>query len=224
MDDAEIDRILYGDGHRIAREHFVKGITVSSMNEAVRRLYQAVDGLLDSFRNRSAAEGKPVACRRGCHWCCHQAVFSGTHETHFIREYVKDLFSAGEQEELHRRSREKSALTLQKTVKELYLVRKACPFLDQGYCRIYEARPMACRIYLSSSVESCRKEHQDPGNREQFPELFRFPLRAGRMLNEGFVAFLRERGLHVSELPIEQGYSSLVDLGQTMESWIGGRK
>lgn len=220
MDDAEIDRILYSDGYRIAGDHFVKGITVTGMNEAVRRLYRSVDGLLDSFRSRSAIEGKPVACRRGCHWCCYQAVFAGAHEMHFIREFVKRTFSEEEQEEFRQRSREKAALTLQKTVKELYLVRQACPFLDRGYCRIYEARPMACRIYLSSSVDSCRKEHEDPGNREHIPELFQFPLRAGRMLNEGFVVFLREWGLHVSELPLEQGYSSLVDLGQSMESWI----
>ena len=55
------------------------------------------------------------------------------------------------------------------------------------------------------------------------PELFEFPLLAGRMLNEGFVACLKLLGLRTSELPLEQGYASVVRLDQTMEGWIGGR-
>jgi Fe-S-cluster containining protein len=223
MDDAEIDRLLYSDGYRIARENLLREITAYTFTRAVHRLYESVDGLLDSFRNRSAAEGKPVVCRRGCHWCCYQPVFAATHELLFIREFVLRSFPEGKQEELLLRAREKAGLTLQKPVRELYLVRKACPFLYRGFCRIYEARPMACRIYLSSSAESCKQEYRDPGDREHIPELFRFPLQAGRMLNEGFVAFLRELGLHVTELPLEQGYSAMATLDQTIESWIGSR-
>jgi len=56
-----------------------------------------------------------------------------------------------------------------------------------------------------------------------FPDLFEFPLRSGRMLNQGFVAYLKQVGFQSSELPIEQGYSSLVTLGQTLEEWIDSR-
>jgi len=223
MDDAEIDRLLYHDGYRMAREQLEKDLSVLTFTGAVRRLYRSVDGLLDSFRNRSAAEGKPVACKRGCHWCCYQAVFAATHELLFIREYVVNSFSGDQQEEFYKRSRRKAGMTLKKPVRELSRVREACPFLDQGNCLIYEARPMACRIYLSSSVESCEREFRDPGNREHIPELFRFPLQAGRMLNEGFVAFLKQLGLPVAELPLEQGYSSMITVGQTTDSWISNR-
>lgn len=48
-------------------------------------------------------------------------------------------------------------------------------------------------------------------------------LKAGRMLNEGFVACLKQKALQVAELPIEQAYSSLVTLGQTMEDWVNSR-
>ena len=81
---------------------------------------------------------------------------------------------------------------------------------------------MACRIYLSSSLRSCKREHDQPGNQESISDLFEFPLLAGRMLNEGFVAYLKQSGLPSSELPIEQGYSSMLSMGQTMEDWIEG--
>jgi len=79
---------------------------------------------------------------------------------------------------------------------------------------------MACRIYLSASARSCKIEHDEPDNQEHHPELYEFPLQAGRMLNEGFVACLKERGLQEAELPIEQGYASMLTLGQSMDDWI----
>ena len=118
------------------------------------------------------------------------------------------------------RAREKVKISMNKSVEEQLLIRSACPFLDAGSCLVYEARPMACRIYLSSSVQSCEKEYNHPHNRQHHPDLFEFPLQAGRMLNEGFVAGLKQMGLQVAELPVEQGYSSLVTLGQSMEDWV----
>ena len=212
MDDAEIDRIFYSDGYRIAMEDLSGELNTSAFIRAVHRLYDSVDGLMASFRDRSAVEGKPVECRRGCRWCCYQPVFAATHELFCIREYVQKSLPEELQEELQRRAVEKSRLTLQISHRELYRFRHACPFLDRGSCLIYEVRPMACRIYLSSSAESCKREYRDPEDREHIPELFRFPLRAGRMLNEGFAAHLRQLGLPVNELPLEQGYSSMAGL------------
>ena len=83
---------------------------------------------------------------------------------------------------------------------------------------------MACRIDLSSSVASCKKEHDHPDNISHHPDLYDFPLKAGRMLNEGFVAGLKQLGLEVAELPIEQGYSSMQTLGQNMEDWISSAR
>jgi hypothetical protein len=44
------------------------------------------------------------------------------------------------------------------------------------------------------------------------------------MMNEGFVAWLKKAGLQESELPIEQGYSSMVTLGQGMKEWVNSKQ
>jgi hypothetical protein len=54
----------------------------------------------------------------------------------------------------------------------------------------------------------------------RFPDLFEFPLRAGRMLNQGFVAYLKQSGLQTAELPLEQGYLHMEEHGQTLAGWI----
>ena len=221
MDEKEINKIFYRDGYRLALQHLEVEVSVSNLKAAVMELYAAMDGLLEVFVRRSAAEGRSVACRKGCAWCCHQEVFAVTHEQLFIMEFVQNYSSESERSLFIARAREKSVQTLNRPLGEQLKVRVACPFLEDGACAVYEARPMACRIYLSASEKGCRKEHDQPGNQKSIPDLFEFPLQAGRMLNEGFVACLKQIGLPSTELPLEQGYASVVTLGQDFESWIG---
>jgi Fe-S-cluster containining protein len=221
MDQKEIGRIFYRDGYRLASQHLEGKVTVSNLREAIRSLYEAIDGLLDAFLQRSASDGNPAACKKGCSWCCHQEVFAVTHEILYLQDHIQDHTTPNEREAYISRAREKSLLTLNKPVEEQIKVRSPCPFLVDGSCSVYDARPMGCRIYLSSSVKSCEKDYNQPGNKWSIPELYEFPLQAGRMLNEGFVAYLKQIGMGSSEIPLEQGYASVVTLNQTFKDWIG---
>ncbi|MCK4989456.1 MAG: YkgJ family cysteine cluster protein [Bacteroidales bacterium] len=220
MDQTEIDKIFYRDGYRMAQSYLDQELSSVQMGEAIKALYSAVDELLEAFLQRAGAEGKPVSCIKGCAWCCYQEVFAITHEFLYLNEYVNKSLSEADRISVLERAREKVKISMNLTVEEQLKVRSACPFLDSGTCMVYEARPMACRIYLSASEPSCKKEHDQPSDKRSFPGLFDFPLRAGRMMNEGFVAWLKKAGLQVSELPIEQGYSSMLNFGQTMKEWV----
>ena len=222
MESKEIKRVFYRDGYRLAHEHLDQGITVSNLKMAIAQLYQAVDDLLESFLERSCKDGTPAECKEGCAWCCHQAMYAVSHEFLYLQDYAQQNISEEVRKHILTRAQEKVMLTVNKSLEEQLKIRSACPFLNEGSCVVYEARPMACRIYLSSSARSCKKEHGQPDNRKSIPDLFEFPLLAGRMLNEGFVAYLKQSGLPSSELPIEQGYSSMLTMGQSMKDWIEG--
>ena len=221
MDPKEIGKIFYRDGFRLAMQHLEGGLHPDSLREAVSALYESMDGLLEAFLGRAAADGKPSHCREGCDYCCYQGVFAVTHEVLYLQDFISKNRTAGQREGYLVKARQKSMVTLNRKTEEQLKIRHACPFLENGSCSIYEARPMACRIYLSSSVESCKREHLLKSKGNQKPELFEFPLQAGRMLNEGFVAYLKQRGLPSAELPLEQSYSSVLTLGQDFSSWIG---
>lgn len=224
MDQTEIDKIFYRDGYRMAQSYLDQELSSVQMGEAIKALYSAVDELLEAFLQRAGAEGQPVSCNLGCAWCCYQEVFAITHEFLYLNEYVNKSLSEADRISVLERAREKVKISMNLTVEEQLKVRSACPFLDSGTCMVYEARPMACRIYLSASEPSCKKEHDQPSDKRSFPGLFDFPLRAGRMMNEGFVAWLKKAGLQVSELPIEQGYSSMLNFGQTMKEWVNSKE
>ncbi len=224
MDQQEIDKIFYRDGYRIAQSYLDQELSPVQMQEAIGALYAAIDELLDAFLHRASEEGQPVHCKKGCAWCCHQEVFAVTHEFLYLNEFVQRKLSETEQNQVLERARKKLKLSMDKSLEEQLNIRSACPFLESNSCLVYEARPMACRIYLSASVSSCKKEYDHPGGKRSFPGLFDFPLRAGRMMNEGFVACLKKAGLQVTELPMEQGFSSMITLGQGMKEWISSKQ
>ena len=223
MDQREIDKIFYRDGYRMAQSYLDQELSPVQMHEAIRALYEAMDKLLDAFLHRAGEEGQPVSCEKGCAWCCFQEVFAITHEFLYLNDYVQKQLTEAERAGVLERAQEKVKLSMNKTVEEQLKIRAACPFLESNSCMVYEARPMACRIYLSASISSCKQEYDHPGEKRSFPGLFDFPLRAGRMMNEGFVAWLKKAGLQVSELPIEQGYASMLTLGQGMKEWISSK-
>lgn len=221
MDQKEIGKIFYRDGYRLANQHLGDGLTVEKLRTAIGALYRAVDDLLEAFLKRAGTEGKAAACKKGCAFCCHQPVFAVSHELLYLKVFIEKKKVPEEGKKFIDFAREKSLLTLNKKPEQLQRISHPCPFLEKSSCQVYEARPMACRIYLSSSVRSCIRAFEDPGSDRTKPELYEFPLNGGRMLNEGFVSCLKQLGLKSSELPLEQGYASLVTLNQDFQSWIG---
>ena len=87
---------------------------------------------------------------------------------------------------------------------ELLNAKFPCPLLENGACLAYSARPMACRIYLSSDVKSCLRFFKEPGDIDSIPALLNLPLRAGKMMNEGFKAALKASGYETKEYRIEE--------------------
>jgi hypothetical protein len=79
-----------------------------------------------------------------------------------------------------------------------------CPLLENGACIAYQARPMACRIYLSSDVNSCLNFYHKPQSKTSIPALLNLTLRTGQMMNEGFKSALKTSGIKTHEFRIEE--------------------
>jgi len=201
----ENDRIFYSDGYKLAQSAIQNGLTNDSLFKAIKSLFEAIDGLNDSILALAQRQNIQVACHNGCHWCCHQAVYANSYELHFLSEEVKKNFTKDALSTLLSQTENKCAQTSVLTEKEILKYKSPCPLLKNGSCSVYSARPMACRIYLSTKLESCLEFYKHPENDENFPALMDFPLRAGRMLNEGFTAALKEFGIETAEFRLEEG-------------------
>ena len=99
-----------------------------------------------------------------------------------------------------------------------------CPFLEEDSCLIYQARPMACRIYLSSSEKSCKQQYDKPDDPDVMAALYEFPIHAGRLVNEGIRKALAETGIIPSEWLIESLLHQVFNNPNILEGWLDDYK
>ncbi|HNZ72923.1 MAG TPA: hypothetical protein PKJ43_09885, partial [Prolixibacteraceae bacterium] len=71
----------------------------------------------------------------------------------------------------------------------------------------------------------CQADLETPSNDSIFPQLYDMPLRAGRMMNEGFHARLRlnrKDNLQAFENTIEEGLLTALN-DKAFDEWIAGK-
>lgn len=212
MNKHETDRIFYSDGYRLGMAAVEKGITDESIQEGVQILLSTMDGLIGSLLQQAERSGVKVDCAKGCSWCCHQPVFGHTFEMQYLANQAKQNLPPVKVAEIMERATSKNNLVKAMEEKEMLNYKSPCPLLENNACIVYHARPMACRIYLSTSVESCLRFYSQPDDPENYPALLDFPLKAGRMLNQGFLAALKQHGFTVTEYRIEEGLSMFLKM------------
>ncbi len=200
----QIDRAFYSDGYKLGTSAVVPEITQQSLFAAMQKMYATIDGLIDSLIKFARKQNQGVDCKKGCDWCCYQPVFALSYEMEYLNDFLKKKFNEQSRKEIRSRAERKNNKLKPLSEKDLLHSKFPCPLLADGACIAYEARPMACRIYLSSNVNSCISFFNNPADEKNFPALLDFPMRAGRMMNEGFKAALKTGSLATQEFRIEE--------------------
>jgi Fe-S-cluster containining protein len=215
------EQIFFADGNNLGKAYPVQQ-DLSKLKIAQRQLYHNVDLLIDAFSQRCESDSIPVACHMGCQWCCHQAVFASTHEMVVLMDYLEKRFSPEVVEDIKQKAQAKEEKLSGLSPQEALNTSHPCPFLRKGSCMVYPVRPLGCRIYLSSNEESCKAKYEHPEDPKAVPALFDFTLKAGRQLNEGFAAALKEEGLSVEEHRIEHIFLRLLKSPDKKNEWLHG--
>ncbi|MGM0376412.1 MAG: YkgJ family cysteine cluster protein [Bacteroidota bacterium] len=217
----DFEQMFYSDGHQLAKTRPVDN-ELQNLKTSLRHLHYNADLLIDAFIQRCGSENIPVDCHMGCQWCCYQSAFASTHEIIAAVAYLEKNFSPEAIGQVRERAKEKEKRLAQQTPADSLKNSHACPLLRKGRCMIYPVRPMGCRIYLSSNEKSCHAKYLNPGDPKTRPELFDFPLKAGRQLNEGFASALREEGLQIKEHRIEHILLKLLESPGKKNEWLQG--
>lgn len=200
----QFKKAFYSDGFNLGMEAVQSGLTQDSMFRAIEKMYMAIDNLIDTLTNYAKQQGQSIDCKKGCDWCCHQPIFALSYEMEYLNAFVKNNFDGKSQEEIRLRAERKNNKLKSLSETELLNSKIVCPLLENGSCITYKARPMACRIYISSDVNTCLKFYKNPENKNSIPALLDFPLMAGKMMNEGFKAAIKTGGLTTAEFRIEE--------------------
>ncbi|MBN1926920.1 MAG: YkgJ family cysteine cluster protein [Prolixibacteraceae bacterium] len=221
----QLDESLFSDGYNLCNMFLFKGFTQGNLFAAQKQLYKVIDEFNASFLKRAEVEVEPAECRMGCSYCCHQTVLATPAEFFYLAGFLRNKFREDVLQSIIEKAKAKMEKTGTLKIDKLLKYKAPCPLLHPtgGYCRAYQARPMACRIYFSKSIQSCRDDLNSPEDDTVFPDLFDLPLRVGRMLNEGFHARLRKEkeSIQLFENTIEEGIFVALKDG-IFEKWTKG--
>ena len=98
----------------------------------------------------------PLACRAGCHWCCHLPVQATVAETIIGLDYALTHYSPAALVSLRERARVAAsrypAYVSERSGETQSL---PCVFLEGRECGIYPARPLTCRGWGSYDANAC---------------------------------------------------------------------
>lgn len=110
----------------------------------------------------------PVACRKGCSYCCNTWVDATPPEVLFT---VKSMPADQRRVALEAVARVSTVTSGLSFAERCGKVVMACPLLDDaGACSVYQSRPVNCRTLVSTDAEQCRRTFID-GDEVGFPSL-----------------------------------------------------
>ncbi|HKI89440.1 MAG TPA: YkgJ family cysteine cluster protein [Draconibacterium sp.] len=197
-------KAFYSDGFSLGMAVFISDFNPKKLFKSILHMHNSVDSFILSFNDFVTKNGKKIHCKKGCSWCCHQPVFALSYELDYLNNYISKHFDKQKQDEIRKRAKAKKQKLNSLGEKDILNSKFPCPLLENGACTAYEVRPMACRIYLSTNVKTCLDFFHKPEDKKSIPALLDFPMRAGRMMNEGFKAALNTNGMKIQEFRIEE--------------------
>jgi Fe-S-cluster containining protein len=114
----------------------------------------------DQLVNLFEAENRlprPLACRPGCYFCCHNQIEVTPPEALLLGDYVAQHFSAAEKWQLAERIERAIELKTGRSKKEVAECRRQlpCPCLIEGRCAVYPVRPLVCRAMHALDAGKC---------------------------------------------------------------------
>lgn len=200
----QLEKAFFHDGYQLAMKAVEANMEQEALHQSLKEMYAAIDGLIDSLFVYARQQNQSIHCKRGCSWCCHQPVFALDYELEYLQAFIEKSFDAETISGIAEKAKQKQDKLGHLKGDELMNAKHPCPLLKDKTCMAYDARPIACRIYLSSDVKSCVHFYKHPDDKTTYPALLDMPMRLGRMMNEGFKSALKTNGIEAKEFRIEE--------------------
>jgi Fe-S-cluster containining protein len=218
-------RSLNADEQRtLEAERIAASARLSRTEDAGRVLAAAQDAMARGEhvlrRHLQLVPAPAIACRAGCHWCCHLKVSATAPEILLIAEYLQTRAPAGWLEVVRERA---AALARDPRIFSAEAKAEAhlpCALLsEQGACSVYAVRPLICRGYTSSDPEPCQRMLDDDSVLVPLNETL---AREHAALSLGLISALKYVGLPPDLLELTAGLHVALSEPQALQRWLAG--
>lgn len=130
--------------------------------ELVKAVYAHGDSVAAETKQKLPPD-KPLACRRGCSYCCQVRADASPAEVLYLAAFIRTTFTPEQFEETLQRISALMAQPERLTEHGRVAGHVPCPLLIEGECSAYQARPIVCRGWTSLSVDGCEYSANHPG-------------------------------------------------------------
>ena len=159
-------------------------------------------------RIAAAPDVGTLACRAGCTFCCYFTVDVRAAEVFHILDVVEQSFTAQEKARVYAEVRANSETLRNGSEGERVVCNLKCPFLNEGRCTIYAARPQSCRNYHATNVAGCEKSYDEPENLDIDPDFAPAVYQAGAAHVEAHNTGMRQEGYDVTAYELNEALNA----------------
>jgi len=215
----EIDPEL--TGNIVAEEYAQARREIAALGPV--RAYELSQGRHDA-RLAASRDAHTLACKAGCYWCCYFSVDVRAVEVVRILEFVAKHFSAEQQALLQQEASANAAVL--GSLDEMERMRRnvKCPFLVEGRCSIYAARPQTCRNYHATDAAGCQRSFEEPDDFEIEPEFAPVVYQAGGAHVDAFAMALRDAGYEIDAYELNSALAVAMADPQRAKGRFEGKK
>lgn len=221
-DVSEIDEVAEGFVRDLAesvREMTVRFLGPGRTAESVLALARNMLNIFDLTQERMAAmfpPAQPVACAKGCTYCCHLLVFTDAPVVLLIADDLRRTLAPAAVEELTAR-----LAAFEEADYGLSTVpRPACPLLVDSLCQAYDTRPLVCRAQNALDVRQCVMKYEGGRNMVVAHDI---PLNVWNAVSEGLSAGLAEAGLGADgTLELSKALRIALETPDAAGRWLAG--
>src|SRR3984885_15565062 len=189
-----------------------------------------VFGALESSQRRhdariaSAPDVGTLACRAGCAWCCYFTADFRAAEVFRILDFVEQSFTPEEKSRVYAEVRANSVAIRKLGEGERVTRNVKCPFLNEGRCTIYAARPQSCRNYHATNVAGCQQSYEEPENLDIDPEFAPRVYQAGGAHVEAVSTAMSDAGYDVNAYELNCALDAALSDSGARERFQSGLK
>ena len=116
----------------------------SQPKDVLRRFYPRLDSIIAKSIDESAT---PLACKKGCSYCCYYKVEAKPVEIFEIVRFAKSKFQPLEIHEILKQAKENVEEAKELSYEQHMATNQKFPFLIGSSCSVYEVRPAKCRNF-----------------------------------------------------------------------------
>ena len=186
--DIPLIRDILEQEHALSRDEILDFGALRALESSQRR---------HDARIAAAPDVGTLACRAGCTWCCYFTVDVRAVELFRILDFVELSFTSEEKARVYAEAHANSAELRKLGEGERVTRNLKCPFLNEGRCTVYEARPQSCRNYHATNVAGCRQSYEEPENLDIDPDFAPGVYQAGGAHVEAVSSAMRDAGYDV---------------------------